>query len=234
MLPPRPARLHFAAFDCLPVHVGYPNALAQSHMRVGLGVASTTLLLPRMRASLISFVLAIAAVAPMAAQGDEEGDRRIEAATRSALALRSAAMGGVRMHAERGIVTLTGQVEDREHRALAEQTVKAVAGVVAVDNQLELAAPEAPRGDGWIALQIRGALLVRRDVSARHTDVVVKDGVVTLSGEVYSEQEKRLTEAYARNVAGVKSVISELRVRPTNTARMPVKERPDASSGSSE
>lgn len=71
--------------------------------------------------------------------------------------------------------------------------------------------PEGPRrADGWIVLRIRGLLLVRSDVSAKQTDVMVKDGVVTLRGAATSSQQKELTEAIARGVTGVKTVRNEI------------------------
>lgn len=54
---------------------------------------------------------------------------------------------------------------------------------------------------------------MRSDVSVTNTDVSVTDGVVTLSGQADSPEQKRLTGLYALGVPGVKDVRNELRVR---------------------
>ena len=50
-----------------------------------------------------------------------------------------------------------------------------------------------------------GQALVEANVSATATKIDVKDGVVTLSGNVDNAAQKDLTEAYARDVSNVKS-----------------------------
>ena len=159
-----------------------------------------------------TFALVLGGLIAPGLRADAELDRKIESAAQGSHVFRTAVTGHVGVRSENGVVTLTGRVADREQRALAEETVRGLPGVVTVDNQLAVAEREAARGDGWIALQIRGVLLVRRSVSARHTDVSVRDGVVTLTGIAHSEQQRWLTESCAREVQGVKSVINQLRV----------------------
>jgi osmotically-inducible protein OsmY len=49
--------------------------------------------------------------------------------------------------------------------------------------------------------------------------VDTRDGVVTLTGEVESEAERRQAVALARNTDGVREVTDQLQVRPSESAR---------------
>ena len=53
---------------------------------------------------------------------------------------------------------------------------------------------------------------MHRSVSAIHTKVEVKEGVVTLNGEASSLAQKDLTGEYAKDIEGVKSVINDMTV----------------------
>ena len=157
--------------------------------------------------------LTLRALALASARADEAADRRIETSAAASYNFRTVLQGEVVARAEDGIVTLTGAVLDREQRALAEETVRRLPGVRAVRNEVAIASAETERADGWIALTLRTVLLVRKNLSARYTTVTVQDGVVTLAGTAETEEQKRLTEAYARSIEGVKDVHNELRVR---------------------
>ena len=124
-----------------------------------------------------------------------------------------------------GVVTLTGTVLDRDQKALAEDTVGSLPGVTAVNNKLEVSSPGPERSDGWIALKIRSVLLLRSNVSATTTDVSVRDAIVTLTGSADSVAQKELTEAYARDVDGVKSVKNNIVVREPAAGRMATNDR---------
>ena len=101
-------------------------------------------------------------------------------------------------------------MQDKDERALAEDTVGNLPGVVSVDNQIVVKSEIPEHSDAWIALKIRSELLVKANVSATATKVDVKDGVVTLTGAVQNLAQKDLTEAYAKDIDNVKSVRNEL------------------------
>jgi osmotically-inducible protein OsmY len=64
-----------------------------------------------------------------------------------------------------------------------------------------------------MAFKIRSTLLVKANVSAIDTKVVVNDGNVILSGTADNPAQKELTEAYAKDIDGVKSVKNEIIVQ---------------------
>jgi len=160
-----------------------------------------------------TFVLALLALFPLASFADSTTDRKIEDAAASSYNFRTVLDKKVNVRADDGIVTLTGKVLDRDQKALAEDTVRGLPGVVGVNDQLEISSPGPERSDGWIALKIRSVLLLHANVSATNTNVAAQNGVVTLTGTADNVAQKELTEAYARDVEGVKAVKNEIRVR---------------------
>jgi osmotically-inducible protein OsmY len=137
-------------------------------------------------------------------------DSKIEDAANASYNYRTVLEGRVSVKSNDGVVTLTGTVLDKDDKALAEDTVENLPGVVKVDNEIEVKAPAPEHSDEWIALKVRGELLVKANVSATSTKVAVKDGVVILSGTAVNDAQKDLTEIYAKQVDHVKSVRNEI------------------------
>lgn len=68
----------------------------------------------------------------------------------------------------------------------------------------------ADRPDSWITTKVKSELAAHKDVSATHTHVTTEDGIVTLTGNAKTMQEKELAEQYAGQVEGVKKVDNRL------------------------
>jgi len=139
-------------------------------------------------------------------------DRKIEDAAQASYNYRTVLEGQVKVKASDGVVTLTGTVQDKYDRSLAEDTVSNLPGVVSVDNEIQVSPDVPEHSDAWIALKAHALLLVKANVST-DTKVDVKDGVVTLSGTVESRAQKDLTEAYIKDIDNVKSVTNNLVVQ---------------------
>lgn len=154
-------------------------------------------------------------VVPVLLRADAEVDRKIEGAAKATYNYRMVLEDHVKVKAKDGIVTLTGSVPDPDHRALAENTVRNLPGVVQVENRIEVVPPAPEHSDAWIATKIRTKLLLKGNVSAVNTTVGVKEGIVTLTGNAESLAQKELTTAYAKEVEGVKSVNNLLVVPAT-------------------
>jgi hyperosmotically inducible protein len=137
-------------------------------------------------------------------------DRKIEDAATSSYNYKTVLSDHVTVKANDGVVTLTGTVPDRDDKALAEDTVENLPGVVSVDNQIVVKSEYKEHSDEWIALKVRSRLLVKANVSATSTKVDVRNGIVTLTGTVQNRAQKDLTEAYAKDIDNVKSVRNEL------------------------
>ena len=159
-------------------------------------------------------------------------DSRIELAAKQSYVFKTYLQGDdIKIHSSDGAVTLTGIVSENFHKSLAQETVADLPGVVRVDNRLEVkGAPPTANSDAWLRDKVKIALLFHRSVSARATEVYVKDGIVTLQGDAASLAQKELTTEYARDVEGVKEVNNEMTVTKTPEKERTVGEKIDDAS----
>ncbi len=143
-----------------------------------------------------------------------ETDDRIESSAKKSYVFKHyLTEDAIKTESKNGAVTLTGTVAEDSHIDLARDTVSGLPGVKSVDNRLVVKG-EAPakHSDSWVGLKVKTALLFHRNVRATKTDVNVKDGVVSLSGEAKSLAQKELATEYARDVEGVKAVKNEMTI----------------------
>lgn len=147
---------------------------------------------------------------PLALFASSALDRKIEDAAKASYNYRTVLDGRVKVKASDGLVTLTGTVSEKDDKDLAVDTVENLPGVVGVNNQIKVEPSFPEHSDQWIALKIRGRLLVKGNVSATSTQVAVTDGHVRLSGTAETAAQKELTQAYTNDVEGVKSVKNEI------------------------
>jgi hyperosmotically inducible periplasmic protein len=123
----------------------------------------------------------------------------------------------IKIQSKDGAVTLTGIVSENFHKSLAQETLAGLPDVTSVDNRLEVkGAPPTANSDAWLRDKVKVALLFHRSVSARATEVDVKDGIVTLRGDAASQAQKELTTEYAKDVEGIKDVKNEMTVSNTS------------------
>lgn len=114
-----------------------------------------------------------------------------------------------------GVVTLTGFVRSYAHKFTAERAAKRVAGVVGLANDLEVRLPgEAERPDPDIARDVVANLKIWLPNSWEHIKAVVKNGWVTLEGEVEWNYQREYAERAVRWVKGVKGVSNLIRLKP--------------------
>ncbi len=165
-----------------------------------------------MKTKNISILLLLAA-SPILAFASSDTDRKIEDAAKASYNYRTVLEDHVKVKADDGVVTLTGTVQDKDDKALAEDTVKNLPGVKGVNNAIIVKETYPVHSDAWVALKIRGRLLVKANVSATDTTVAVKDGAVTLTGTADNPAQKELTGLYAREIDGVKSVQNDIVVK---------------------
>lgn len=69
-----------------------------------------------------------------------------------------------------------------------------------------------PLGDTWLTTKVRSKFFLDDEVKGREIDVSTLEGVVTLTGTVRNESEKRQAVAIARNTDGVRQVNDQLRL----------------------
>lgn len=115
----------------------------------------------------------------------------------------------IKINSKDGVVTLSGDVMDESHKPMAQDTAEALSGVKSVKNDIVV---KGEMSDTWIEMKVQSALIFHANVSSRNTEVISKDGVVTLKGEASSQAQKELTTEYAKGVNGVKRVNNEMKV----------------------
>ena len=120
---------------------------------------------------------------------------------------------------DKGVVTLSGHVETGSDKSQAESIARSVAGNQVVANQIAI----LPRGlesdakrinsdlDKGIEKNLDAALVQNRLQKGVKYDV--KNGVVTLNGEVASQADRARTQSVASTVPNVQQVVNELQVK---------------------
>ena len=117
-----------------------------------------------------------------------------------------------------GVVTLTGFVRSYAHKLAAERATKSVAGVVGLANDIEVRLPGADaRPDPEIAREIAAELKLWLPYSAEHIKAVVKNGWVTLEGEVEWNYQRDHAERAVRWIKGVNGVSNLICLKPRAT-----------------
>ncbi|MGN6668572.1 MAG: BON domain-containing protein [Trinickia sp.] len=112
--------------------------------------------------------------------------------------------GSIHVSVDRGCVTLTGAVDWGTQRYTSELVVNRVQGVLGVRNQITVTRDADP---ALIAEHIAAALERHALDDAKKLQIDVKDGVVTLRGEVSSLEEKRAVHGVACASVGVREVV---------------------------
>jgi len=120
---------------------------------------------------------------------------------------------------DKGIVTLGGQVANENDKSQAESLAKSFAGAQVVADQIAVIPPgfetETKAANSDLDEGIEKNLhvaLVRNKLDA-NIKPAVKNGVVTLTGEVNSQSSRTQVETLASLVPNVKQVVNEVQVK---------------------
>ena len=120
---------------------------------------------------------------------------------------------------DKGVVTLGGHVPSDGDKSQAESIAKSMAGGQVVSNQIGVIPPAAESDaktvnsglDKGIEVNLDAALIQHRLKKGVTCDV--KNGVVTLTGEVNSQVRRAQVENVASGVPNVQQVVNELQVK---------------------
>jgi osmotically-inducible protein OsmY len=149
--------------------------------------------------------------------GGTASDFSIKTNIQTALAKSNPEMGahfGVTVYEGRAL--LTGTAPDPQTKAAAGDIARGIPGVRAVYDEIELAPSETvwdSTKDAWIASRVRSGL-VFSDVRSVNYDVEASNRSVYLIGSARSQAELDHATDIARNVPGVKRVVSYVEIRP--------------------
>lgn len=161
---------------------------------------------------------------------DEKSDAWLITKVKTTLLFHSNVSGiGTEVFADNGTVTLRGEASSVAQKELTTEYVKDVEGVEKVNNEMTVANAPAVDPDGEtigqktnsvietiddtsITALVKTSLLYHRSTSGLGTNVVTKDGVVTLRGIAKTSAEKELAGKYAADIDGVKHVNNNMTV----------------------
>jgi hyperosmotically inducible periplasmic protein len=143
----------------------------------------------------------------------ETDDRIVSSAKKSYVFKTYLNVDDVKIQSKEGVVALSGTVSEESHKSLARETVLSLHGVKSVDNKLTVKGEvPAEHSDARLITKVKSTLLFHRSVSATDTEVLAKEGTVTLRGKAVNAAQKDLTTEYAKDVEGVKDVKNEMTV----------------------
>lgn len=111
------------------------------------------------------------------------------------------------------VVTLTGFLHSYAEKYAAEKAAQGVYGGKALANDIEVK-PASARTDPEIARDAVHAMKINVTVPDEKIKTVVNQGFVTLEGTVDWDFQRRSAESCVRNVAGVRSVVNLIKVKP--------------------
>jgi osmotically-inducible protein OsmY len=121
----------------------------------------------------------------------------------------------IALSVKKGVVTLTGFVKSFTDKYEAEAAVKRVAGVVAVANDLEVRLPSIDeRPDPEIARDAVAAVKGQLPISWEKIKIIVKNGWVTLEGNVEWQYQRQTAENAVRHIKGVRGVSNMIQLKP--------------------
>lgn len=155
---------------------------------------------------LVSIIGTAGSISARAADQDDQIEKTFKNSDAYQTKLKSA---DVSIDSDNGIVTLKGEVDNEKQRNIALETARDIPGVQRVNDEMRIAKQPS---DERIATEVRGALLLHKNVSLVHTKVAANDGVVTLTGTAENEAEKSLAAKYAADVRGVKRIENNIQV----------------------
>ena len=123
---------------------------------------------------------------------------------------------------DKGVLTLTGDVESADQKAEAESIAKQTAPGYAVSNEIGV----RPAGEGSQAKAIdsnldsaiqdnyKAALKAHRNLDDQSISYDAKNGTLVLKGSVKTPAQKSEATMLAKNVPNVKEVVNEIEVKP--------------------
>jgi len=114
-----------------------------------------------------------------------------------------------------GVVTLAGFTRSYSDKLEAEAAAKRVAGVLGVANDIEVRLPNLDqRPDPEIARNAIAAIVQRLPLVSEQIKVLVRNGWITLEGDVEWDYQRSAAESAVRRVKGVKGVTNTIHVNP--------------------
>jgi len=122
----------------------------------------------------------------------------------------------VQVQVHEGRVLLSGRVDEREQRLAAIRAAWAAPWVRSVRNEILIGHPrELPQMalDEWLIGRLRTKIFIDREIRANNYSIECIDGVIYLVGVAQDQTELERAIDHARDIAYVKGVVTEVRLK---------------------
>ncbi len=114
-----------------------------------------------------------------------------------------------------GVAILSGKVDSYAKKMAAERAARKVAGVKAIAEDIQIdVSPAISRSDAEIAEAVVNALKGHSALQEDKLRIKVEDAIVKLEGEVEWEYQRSSAKQAIENLAGIRSVINMITVKP--------------------
>ncbi len=121
----------------------------------------------------------------------------------------------VSLSVQKGVVVLTGIVENQKLKMDAVRLAQQTKGVLKVVDEIKLGTPAGFQDytrDAWISAKLKTALLMDERIRSRNYSIRAVDKIIYLTGIAQDQQELELVKAHAREIPNVRQVISHVQV----------------------
>lgn len=122
---------------------------------------------------------------------------------------------------EKGVITLTGNVNSQDQKDQAESLAKAAAPGYSVANEVGVRPVGAESQAGAVASSLddgikdnfKAALKAHKTLDDQSIDYSAKNGTLVLKGSVKTAAQKREADALAKKVPNVQQVVNEIEIK---------------------
>lgn len=174
----------------------------------------STPLLPVAAVTLVG-IFALAGCNNKTARPDEKG------AVTSALSTNNLSAVSVSQDRDKGVMTLTGNVESQDLKTQAETLARQAAPDYAIADEVGVRPPDASNAravasdlDSAIEDNYKAAIKGHKNLDDQSIHFSAKNGALVLKGTVKTEQQKREAADLAKKVPNVQQVVNEIEVKP--------------------
>lgn len=123
---------------------------------------------------------------------------------------------------EKGVITLSGNLQSDEQKSQAADLAKQAAPDYTIANEIGVRPPEAPNAgavasnlDSGIESNFKAAIKAHENLDDQSIHFSSKNGMLKLTGSVKTDDQKKQAGDLARQVPNVQQVVNELEVKPT-------------------
>ncbi len=123
---------------------------------------------------------------------------------------------------DKGLITLTGNVESQDMKSQAENLAKQAAPDYTIADEIGVRPPDVKHAgavasdvDSAIEDNFKASIKAHENLNDQSISCAAKNGTLVLKGSVKTAAQKKEAEKLAKSVPNVQQVVNELDVKPT-------------------